>query len=137
MLNTIQSVFLSETHVFVSISRFFQKIGVFYNPKMAKKFKIHLQHWKTSIFEKDCILTQKHDLFSKRPIGPYSAYTFTYYWKKFIKNGWKMMKLEHFLSRKDLLNNPIYRYVPMKIAKIQMNVSRQEKRFRKNHFTQS
>ena len=29
MLNTIQSVFLSETHVFVSIYRLIQKIGVF------------------------------------------------------------------------------------------------------------
>ena len=38
MLNTIQSVFLSETHVFVSISRLFQKNRVFYTPKMAQKF---------------------------------------------------------------------------------------------------
>ena len=38
MLNTIQSVFLSETHVFVSISRLFQKNQVFHTPKMAQKF---------------------------------------------------------------------------------------------------
>jgi len=38
MLNTIQSVFLSETHVLVSMPRLFQKIGVFYTPKMAQKF---------------------------------------------------------------------------------------------------
>ena len=37
MLNTIQSVFLSETHVFVSISGL-HKIGVFYTLKMAQKF---------------------------------------------------------------------------------------------------
>ena len=37
MTDTIQSVFLSETHVFVSISRL-QKFGVFYTPKMAQKF---------------------------------------------------------------------------------------------------
>ena len=41
MLNTIQSVFLSETHVFVSIYRLFEIIGVFYTPKMAQKFVFH------------------------------------------------------------------------------------------------
>src|SRR6185312_8253262 len=38
MTDTIQSIFLSETHVFVSISRLFQKNRVFYTPKMAQKF---------------------------------------------------------------------------------------------------
>ena len=47
MLNTIQLVFLSETHVFVSISRLFRKIGV---SKMYPRFKMLIFRYKTRFF---------------------------------------------------------------------------------------
>jgi hypothetical protein len=46
-MNTIQLVFLSETYVFVSISRLFRKIGV---SKMYPKFKMLIFRYKTRFF---------------------------------------------------------------------------------------
>src|ERR1700730_5868125 len=47
MLNTTQLVFLSKTHVFVSISRLFRKIGV---SKMYPKFQMLIFRYKTRFF---------------------------------------------------------------------------------------
>ena len=49
MLNTIQLVFLRETHVFVSISRLFRKIEA---SKIYPRFKMLIFHYKTRFFTK-------------------------------------------------------------------------------------
>ena len=48
MLNMIQLILLSETNVFVSISRLFRKIRV---SKMYPKFKMLIFHYKTRFYE--------------------------------------------------------------------------------------
>ena len=59
-------------------------------------------------FENVWILTRKHEFRSKRPIGSYSAYTLTHYWKKISsKTSEKCRFSIYFLGGSNLCYSPI------------------------------